>query len=735
MSVFSFHPGDPTFNQAVSSGWKVRNMAGSAGSYAAGLLTDLFGLGAVLVPLVLTYLGLSRFISHWQLRWWRWCGLVGLCVGFIAMVNHPWFHAVDADAHGLEGGGYLGALIFRSTMSYLHPAGAFLLWFFIALASLQLLAALSWEAMAKTLRDLLVAGWLRLRESVARRLAERAARPAEPEKPKRTKRLKVPKRKAKPVASDPESEDGFDAVLKPFAEGPATGAAKGKGSGAAAKTGASSGAEGAPKGKSPAARPAKSGGMPQLDFLDQPPTTAQATDPKALQALADRLVECLADFNVQGEVQHIMPGPVVTMFEFKPAPGVKVSKIAGLVDDIALALKATALRIEAPIPGKDSVGIEIPNEKREVVYLSEILGSDAFIKAKSPLTLALGKDIEGTPRVADLAKMPHLLVAGATGAGKSVCLNGILLSMLYKADPDQVRLLLVDPKRIELAVYADLPHLVHPVVTDMGMAKSALDWAVHEMDRRYESMARLGVRNIEGYNVKLAAFGDEIPEDFHGLEPLPFIVIVIDELADLMMTAGKEAEVNIVRLAQLARACGIHLILATQRPSVDVVTGLIKANFPTRISFQTTSKHDSRTILDTVGAEKLLGRGDMLFKPSGSKMQRMHGAFVDEEEIGKVVKFWKDARPQRFELDFNEWGREAEASVTEGVAGGMDNDPIYNEAVDFVLEQGKASISLIQRRFRIGFNRAARYIEQMEIDGMLGPQEGSKPRAVIKSRD
>jgi S-DNA-T family DNA segregation ATPase FtsK/SpoIIIE len=425
------------------------------------------------------------------------------------------------------------------------------------------------------------------------------------------------------------------------------------------------------------------------------------------------------------------------MFEVKPAPGVKISRIVGLSVDLALAMKALAVRID-PIPGKDTVGVEIPNAKRQTVYFRDILDAEAFRASESRLTLAIGKDIQGRPHVADLARMPHLLVAGATGSGKSVCINGILLSILYKATPDEVKLLLVDPKRIELSVYNDLPHLVHPVVTETAMAKSALDWAVAEMDRRYEAMALLGVRNIAGYNEKLAKLGDARDPELIDLEPLPYLVIVIDELADLMMTAAKEVEVSIVRLAQLARAAGIHLILATQRPSVDVVTGLIKANFPTRISFQVTSKHDSRTILDAVGAEYLLGRGDMLFKPSGGKTVRMHGAFVSDEETAAVVEFWKSRAKPSYKLDFAEWQKGGDGGGGDFIGEGGDevtSDAVYPQAVDFVMEQGKASISLIQRRFRIGFNRAARFIEQMERDGLLGPQEGSKPRSVIRNKE
>ncbi|MFN2269183.1 MAG: FtsK/SpoIIIE domain-containing protein, partial [Desulfonatronovibrio sp.] len=328
---------------------------------------------------------------------------------------------------------------------------------------------------------------------------------------------------------------------------------------------------------------------------------------------------------------------------------------------------------------------------------------------------------------------PHLLVAGATGAGKSVCLNSLILSMIFRFSPDELKLLLIDPKRIELAVYNDLPHLVHPVVTDMHLAKNALDWAIYEMESRYDLMARMGVRNIEGYNQKLASMGDERPEGMEDLENMPYLVLIIDEMADLMLTAAKEVEVDIVRLAQLARASGIHIIIATQRPSVDVVTGIIKANFPSRIAFQVSSKHDSRTILDSIGAEYLLGHGDMLFKSSGGQLQRTHGAFVDEDEIARVVEFWKNKSHPEFELDFADW-KKNEGGDSSG-PGGSDpiiDDPKYPQAVEFIMDQGKGSISLIQRRFRIGYNKAALFIEQMEKDGILGPQEGSKPRQVLK---
>lgn len=472
--------------------------------------------------------------------------------------------------------------------------------------------------------------------------------------------------------------------------------------------------------------------LPGLDLLSPP--APDAVRPTEDPARAQALMACLRDFDIQAQLVRVTPGPVVTMYEVRPAPGVRVNRIANLSGEIALALKAIAVRIQAPIPGQDTVGIEIPNTERQTVNFRELVACEAFRKGCGPLTMVLGKDIAGRPVLADLAKMPHLLVAGATGAGKSVCLNAILLSLLYRTQPSEMQLLLVDPKRIEMAVYADEPHLVHPVVKEMSDAKNALDWAVHEMDSRYDAMARLGVRNIAGYNQKLASYGDALPEDLRDLEPMSYLVIVIDELADLMLTAGREVETSIVRLAQLARASGIHMILATQRPSVNVVTGLIKANFPCRISFQVASVHDSRTILDQAGAEHLLGRGDMLFKPSGGQLQRLHGPFVSDDEVHNVVQYWKRHLSPSYKVDFASWGMEAAGpgAGRGGSGGSAANDPVYPAVQAFVTEQGKASISLVQRRFNIGFNRAARIMEQLEQDGIIGPASGSKPRAVVK---
>ncbi len=719
VALASYDPADPSFNHVVGGGYAVRNALGLVGAYAADLLVVLMGIGGWAVPVALGALAVGNFIPRLFPAWWRWLGLFLLTVCAMPLGASPW--GLDFAALGkVGGGGLFGQILFSQAEFFLRTTGAVLLWAFVFIVSMQLLAGLTWGACARRIRNQFLGLGLSMREG---RINRERAREAKAE-------AKALKKAEKERRKEARTGDGDDDVL--------TGLSRFKTQDAPAKKKAKSPkAAPAEPAKSPAARAAESG-PPPVDFLNLPSNGGPAIPKEVLEEQGRRLEECLTDFGVQGEVQGAEPGPVVTMFEYKPAPGVKISRIANLSDDLALALRAGAVRIEAPLAGRDTVGVEIPNEHRQTVYLREVMDSEAFRKSSSLLTLALGKDIHGHPHVADLAKMPHLLVAGATGQGKSVCINSLLLSFLYKATPEQVKLLLVDPKRIELAVYSKLPHLVHPVVTDMALAKNALDWAVYEMEQRYDAMARLGVRNIEGYNRKVAGFGAEPPEEFADLRPMPFLVIVIDELADLMLTAKKEVETSIVRLAQLARASGIHMILATQRPSVDVVTGLIKANFPSRIAFTVTSPQDSRTILDTVGANHLLGKGDMLFKPSGGKTLRLHGALVDEEEIGRVIEFWKARQSQSFDLDFGDWAREGQGAGNggggtpgEGGGEGIPDDPVYPEAVAFVMEQGKASISLIQRRFRIGFNRAARFVEQMEQDGVVGPADGSKPRQVI----
>jgi S-DNA-T family DNA segregation ATPase FtsK/SpoIIIE len=491
-----------------------------------------------------------------------------------------------------------------------------------------------------------------------------------------------------------------------------------------------------------------SGALPPLSLLEKRQVKIKRYSEAELEELSRLVEDVLQDYNIVAEVVAVLPGPVITRFELQLAAGVKVSRITGLAKDLARGLSVTSVRVVEVIEGKSVIGLEIPNQEREIVALQDLLASKAFEKARSNLTLAMGKDIAGKPVMADLAKMPHALVAGTTGSGKSVAINTMILSLLYKSTPEQIRLIMIDPKMLELSVYEGIPHLLTPVVTDMKDAQNALRWSVAEMERRYKLMSKLGVRNIAGYNQLIkeaSAKGAPIPDplfqnadplfaeetEIPTLEPLPSIVIVIDELADMMMIVGKKVEELIARLAQKARAAGIHLILATQRPSVDVLTGLIKANIPTRISFQVSSRIDSRTVLDQSGAEALLGNGDMLFLPSGTSIPiRAHGAFVDDNEVHRVVEFLKKTGPVNYlEEITQERSDSGDISTT-----GSDNselDSLYDEAVAFVTESRKASISSVQRRFKVGYNRAARMIEEMEAQGVVSAPQAGGSREVI----
>ncbi len=479
--------------------------------------------------------------------------------------------------------------------------------------------------------------------------------------------------------------------------------------------------------------------LPPLHLLDQPPKDVPVLSPETLEYISRLIERKLIDFGVEVKVIAAYPGPVITRYEIEPAVGVKGSQIVNLVKDLARALSVLSIRVVETIPGKVYMGLEIPNPKRQVVCLSEILSSKIYADTASPLSIAMGKDISGKPVVADLAKMPHVLVAGTTGSGKSVAINAMILSLIYKATPGEVRLILVDPKMLELSVYEGIPHLLSPVVTDMKQAASALNWCVGEMEKRYRLMASLGVRNLSGYNHKIVEArraGEPLtnpfsltPESPEQLETMPMIVVIIDELADLMMVVGKKVEELIARLAQKARASGIHLILATQRPSVDVITGLIKANIPTRVAFQVSSKIDSRTILDQMGAETLLGQGDMLYLPPGTGYpQRVHGAFVSDQEVHRVVDYLKShGEPNYVEgiLESPEEGEEIESG------GDAESDPLYDEAVGIVMKTRRASISLVQRHLRIGYNRAARLIEQMEKAGLVSSMQSNGNRDVL----
>jgi len=467
--------------------------------------------------------------------------------------------------------------------------------------------------------------------------------------------------------------------------------------------------------------------IPSLEFLNPPPPRHEQAD-EELRGLATRVAEKCKEFNVTGKIEYICPGPVVTTYEFKPDPGVKYSRVTGLVDDLCLALKAESIRIDR-VPGKAHVGIEVPNAERDNIMLREVIESRHFQESNSKLVLALGKTIDGLNYIADLARMPHLLIAGATGTGKSVCLNSLVVSILYKARPDEVKFIMIDPKRLELGLYADIPHLATPIITDPKRAANALKWAVAQMEARYKELAKWGVRNIDGFNMEVLRRNmvEDFDEEGQPWKPLPYIVIIVDELADLMMTAGHDVEEAITRLAQMARAVGIHLVLATQRPSVDVITGLIKANFPSRIALRTSSKVDSRTIIDANGAEQLLGRGDMLFLPPGtSRLVRVHGAFLDETEIGRIVAHIKAQGEPLYDESITQ--SEDEAGGGDGTGG--ERDELFEQALRICVEMKRASTSVLQRRLRIGYGRAAAILDMMEREGYIGQADGARPRPI-----
>ncbi|MYB33925.1 MAG: hypothetical protein F4X92_02135, partial [Gammaproteobacteria bacterium] len=477
--------------------------------------------------------------------------------------------------------------------------------------------------------------------------------------------------------------------------------------------------------------------LPELSLLDATVQDSRGYSQESLEMMSRLLVKKLKDFNVEATVEEVQPGPVITRFEIELSPGIKASLIVGLSKDLARSLSVASVRVVENIPGKTVIGIEVPNQDREIVRLVDGLSSDEYERSTSPLTMVLGKGIAGNPVVTNLMKMPHILIAGTTGSGKSVCVNALILSILYKSTPEQVRMIMVDPKFLELSVYDGIPHLLTPVVTDMNKATNALRWCIGEMDRRFRLMAALKVRNISGFNRKVEVAidrgepllePDSEEDEPVQLESLPYIVVIVDELADLMMVAGKKVEEVIIRIAQRARAAGIHLVLATQRPSVDVVTGLIKANIPTRIAFQVSSKVDSRTVLDQIGAEALLGQGDMLFLPPGSGFtQRVHGSFVSDQEVGRVVAKVKKSMSPEYREDITE-GDHATSLGNGGDAADGDGeaDPLYDEAVSFVTRTRKASISAVQRALRVGYNRAARMIESMEQSGVVSAADNGK---------
>ena len=686
--------------QGLLAAWNrggVQNAGGKAGAVAAAYAWWSLGLAAFWIPLSLLGLAWQSHRRGLEELGWRQAaaclGMIMSTAGLLYLVR-PYFSGNE----GLMPGGSLGELLGKGLLAVLNRPGAALALALTLLLSFMALTRLSYVGVISYLGGIIDDLW----RKIGRR--RRWLGEAEP---------RSGRARAKPQAPaisrhGGETEEPLASLPPLTSVAPAAAASRPR----------------------PTPVPGKFT-LPPLDLLDPPQPWNNQVQEEAMVEQARKLEVTLRHFGVEGRVTHITTGPVVSRFEYEPALGVKISKITGLADDLALALKALSIRIVAPVPGKGVLGIEIPNPKRQVVALREILSDAAYQKSASRLTLALGKDIMGTPVVTDLARMPHLLIAGATGSGKSVGLNGMILSILFKATPEEVRFLLIDPKRIELALYEGIPHLLHPVVFNPKEATIALHWAVGEMERRYAMLSDLSARNIEGYNQK-AGVKKADPRVEEGILPrrLPYLVIVIDELADLMLVSSRDTEEYLIRLAQKARAAGIHLMVATQRPSVDVITGLIKANFPTRVSYQVSARADSRVILDLMGAERLLGMGDLLFLPPGtSRLKRIHGPFVTEEEVTRVADFLKVQATPLYEAGITEL-----KELEEEVAENGERDEKYADAVELVAETRNASISMLQRRLRVGYNRAARIIETMEKEGLIGPSDGIKAREVYIPR-
>ncbi len=731
-ALFTYSPDDPGFSRAASTG-AVSNGVGRVGAYTSGLLFDFFGLPAYLCTVMVFYLGWMLYREQKLLQPYTKTDFALRFAGFLlTLVTSCALATLHFSPAGFNqtAGGILGQIVGQNLAGVMKPLGATVLLFFTWVAAISLVLGFSWFVVMDGIGRACLTGVETLTARIAAwRDQARDRRELKRQQALRTEVQQVEKKKRKAVKSKPRIEPVLPALE------PSLRAEKER--------------------QVPLFDPPASGALPPLSILDDPPKQEKGYSPDALEAMS-RLVELkLRDFGVEVEVKSVSPGPVITRFELDPAPGVKVSQIVNLAKDIARSLSVVSVRVVEVIPGKSFVGLEIPNEDRQLVTLGEILKSEAYDKLNSPLTLALGKDIGGNSVVADLARMPHLLIAGTTGSGKSVGINAMILSILYKAQAEQVRLIMIDPKMLELSVYEGIPHLLCPVVTDMKEAANSLRWCVAEMDRRYQLMAALGVRNIGGYNRKVREAeqaGEPIkdptwrppeiedpdkPVEQPTLSPLPFIVVVIDELADMMMIVGKKVEELIARLAQKARASGIHMVLATQRPSVDVITGLIKANVPTRIAFQVSAKVDSRTILDQMGAENLLGHGDMLYLPPGTSLPvRVHGAFVADHEVHAVVRNLKSAGSPQYIDEIVEGPSAPTPGLTgldqpAGDAADAEQDPLYDQAVQVVLETRKASISGVQRRLKIGYNRAARMVESMEAAGLVGPLQPNGSREIL----
>ncbi len=727
LALLSYHPDDPGFSHTGSGGSRLHNQIGAAGAWFADLSFYLTGMPAFLFPLMVMLVGWLLFSARYSTEPLDKTVLITRIGGFLlALVTScglATLHFYHPDLRE-SAGGILGQLVGEGLESTLGLLGATLLLLALWLAAISLFTGMSWlDAMDWIGRQVLAgAAWCRARSLLlvarirARREQMKRHQLVEAKRRVVTQRAGKPKPRIEPAMKKPEKSIRAEKERQ------------------------------VPMFDSVAA-----GSLPPLSLLDEPRESTPGYSAEALEGMSRMLELKLADFGAEVSVVEVHPGPVVTRFELDLAPGLKASKISNLATDIARSLSTTSVRVVEVIPGKSYVGLEIPNEVREMVTLGEIIGSRAYDEQASPLTLALGKDISGKSVVADLGKMPHLLIAGTTGSGKSVGINAMVLSLLYKSRPEDVRMIMIDPKMLELSVYEGIPHLLAPVVTDMKEAANALRWCVAEMERRYRLMAELKVRNLAGYNrrVKNAIEqGKPIPDPLYAalnsendavevpdLKPLPNIVVIIDELADMMMIVGKKVEELIARLAQKARASGIHLIVATQRPSVDVITGLIKANIPCRIAFQVSAKVDSRTILDQSGAENLLGHGDMLFLPSGEPTPvRVHGAFVSDEEVVKVVERLKASGQPRYIEDVTI----GPAAPIPGISGEPkvadddgEDDPLYDQAVQIVTETRRASISGVQRRLKIGYNRAARLVETMEAAGIVGELQSNGSREVL----
>ncbi len=731
-ALVTYHSADPGWSY-TGSREAIHNAAGVVGAWFADVLYNLFGYLSYLFPVIIAYSGwlvlrsnhieVDKDIDYHEMGI-RWMGFfVTVAMGCALTSMH--FSIIEGQLP-LDGGGILGLWLSDAMAGSMGLLGSTLILLAVFLAGITLFSGLSWFRFIDGIghASLFMYGWVN-NQALAFIEGRQEKKAGEEAKQQRQEVVAASKKKQEVREAEGKADIRIEPVMKKVEI-----------------------SERLDREKQIQLFDAPSDSeLPALRLLDPPKPHEKGYSNEALEALS-RLVEIkLADFGIEVEVVAVHPGPVITRFEMEPAPGIKASKITALSKDLARSLSVPSILVVEVIPGKTCVGLEIPNEHREIVSLSEILMSKQYDQSASPLTLGLGKDIAGHPVVADLGKMPHLLVAGTTGSGKSVCVNALLISLLYKSKPDEVRLILIDPKMLELNVYEGIAHLLTPVVTDMKEAANALRWCVGEMESRYELMSGLGVRNIAGFNRKVKeaiAAGTPIEDptfnpDHHApgtqpqkLKPLPYIVVVVDEFADLFMVVGKKIEELIARITQKARAAGIHLILATQRPSVDVVTGLIKSNIPTRIAFQVSSRVDSRTILDQMGAENLLGHGDMLYMEAGSSMPvRIHGAFVDDHEVHKVVAFLKEQN----EPDYIEEILQENSTMLPGekpVGGnGEDVDALYDEAVAIVTQTRKASISYVQRRLKIGYNRAARMIEEMESAGVVSAMQSNGSREVL----